>query len=230
MACHRRKGDTPYAEQLCVFLQCFCWRTRAARRRHLHGGELLAHCFELPDLQGHTGKGQARTGRLPGPQGWPIQGPLLVAGESCSSMRGAPLRTARGLAQLCARVAWEKKAEDILVLQIAILDNAPAEYFVLATCQTDTHLRAVAEAIEEATRQRGIPAPRREGWEALQWVLLDYIDVVVHLFRPETRTYYRLERLWGDTPMLRLSEQSRRLYTVSPAASEHPIDAPGRLP
>jgi len=130
---------------------------------------------------------------------------------------------------LCARIAWEKKADDIVVLHIGVIPNAPAEYFVIASCQTDTHLRAVAEAIEEATRQRGIRNPRREGWEAMQWVLLDYIDVVVHLFRPETRAYYRLERLWGDTPLLRLSEQSKRLYTVSASVPEQTSNAAGSL-
>jgi ribosome-associated protein len=145
-------------------------------------------------------------------------------------MKQPSLRTARGVAQLCARIAWEKKAEDILVLRIGVLDNAPAEYFVLATCSTDTHIRAVAEAIEEATSRRGIPTPRREGLEALQWVLLDYIDVVVHLFRPETRAYYRLERLWGDVPQLRLSERTRRLYTVvGPSIPAQP-DASGGIP
>ncbi|MCS7176270.1 MAG: ribosome silencing factor [Candidatus Kapabacteria bacterium] len=130
-------------------------------------------------------------------------------------MKRAPLRTSRGIAQLCARVAWEKKADDILVLRLEVLKNAPADYFVLATCETEPHIQAVAMAIEEAMHTRGIPKPRREGWEALQWVLLDYGSVVVHLFRPQTRAYYRLERLWGDVPQLRFSEQSRRLYTVS---------------
>jgi ribosome-associated protein len=145
-------------------------------------------------------------------------------------MKAPPLRTARGIAQLCARIAWEKKAEDILVLRLGVLENAPAEYFVIATCTSETHIRAVAESIEEATRQRGIGSPRREGWEALQWVLLDYIDVVVHLFRPETRAYYRLERLWGDVPHLRFSERTRRLYTVSTPVVTQPDDAPGTLP
>lgn len=152
------------------------------------------------------------------------------AGRPPKRMRKTPLRTARGVAQLCARIAWEKKADDILVLHLGVLENVPAEYFVLATCSTETHLRAVAEAIEEATRQRGIAAPRREGWEALQWVLLDYIDVVVHLFRPETRAYYRLERLWGDVPQLRLSERTHRLYTVSLPVPQASDDAPGTLP
>ncbi len=145
-------------------------------------------------------------------------------------MKPKPLRTSRGLAQLCARVAWEKKAEDILVLQLGALENAPADYFVLCTCGSEAQLRAVAEAIELTTRQRGLPAPRVEGWEAMQWLLMDYLDVVVHLFRPEARAYYRLERLWGDVPQLRLSEQTLRLCTVTVGVPEEPSDAAGKLP
>ncbi len=116
------------------------------------------------------------------------------------------------------------------MLRLGVLQNAPADYFVLATCSTETHLRAVAEAIEQATSQRGVAAPRREGWEAMQWVLLDYLEVVVHLFRPETRAYYRLERLWGDVPQLRLSERTLRLHTVGLSVPESPTDASGELP
>jgi len=57
-------------------------------------------------------------------------------------MKPKPLRTSRGLAQLCARVAWEKKAEDILVLHLGALENAPADYFVLCTCSSEAQLRS----------------------------------------------------------------------------------------
>ncbi|MCS6966251.1 MAG: ribosome silencing factor, partial [Candidatus Kapabacteria bacterium] len=85
---------------------------------------------------------------------------------------------------------------------------------------TDAHMRAVAESIEEATRRRGIAPPRREGWDASQWILLDYFGVVVHLFQPNARAYYRLERLWGDVPWLRLSERTRRLYSMKTSVAE----------
>jgi hypothetical protein len=63
----------------------------------------------------------------------------------------------------------------------------------------------------------------------MQWLLMDYLDVVVHLFRPEARAYYRLERLWGDVPQLRLSEQTLRLCTVTVGVPEEPSDAAGKL-
>lgn len=79
--------------------------------------------------------------------------------------------------------------------QIAITD-----YFVIASGRTDRQVRAIAEAIEEALRIADRKPVRREGERDLRWVLLDYVDVVVHIFTEEDRAYYELERLWRDAP------------------------------
>lgn len=119
------------------------------------------------------------------------------------------LRYSRDLARLCARSAEEKKCTDIIAIDISAIDGAPADWFVLATCASEQQIRAVAEYIEQQTASASVPAPRTEGWEALQWVILDYFDVVVHLMRVEARSFYKLESLWGDGLFFVLSADGR---------------------
>lgn len=124
-------------------------------------------------------------------------------------VRSVHIRSARDLARLCARSAEDKKCTDILVLDISNIDGAPADWFVIATCTSEQHIRAVAEYLVQQTMAAGVHAPRTEGWEALQWVLLDYFDVVVHLMRREARAFYKLETLWGDGVFFTLSADGR---------------------
>lgn len=119
------------------------------------------------------------------------------------------IKTSRDLARLCARCADEKKGADILAIDISSVDGSPADWFVIVTGSSDQHIRAMAEHIERQTTHAGVRAPRSEGWAALQWVLLDYFDVVVHLMRPEARQFYKLENLWGDGLLYRLSADGR---------------------
>lgn len=103
-------------------------------------------------------------------------------------------------ALLAAEVAEAKRAEDVLILDLRE-QTLVTDYFVLCTATSRVQIRAVADAIAEALKDnqaRGV----REGAEAGQWVLLDYGDVVVHVFGPETRAFYRLERLWADAPVV----------------------------
>ncbi len=105
------------------------------------------------------------------------------------------------LARGIADAALGKKAEDLLLLDLHGLTPV-TDYFVIGTVSTDVHSRAVEEAIREGVRERfGVKPWHVEGGDAARtWVLIDYVDVVVHLFQPETRVYYDLERLWGDAP------------------------------
>lgn len=119
------------------------------------------------------------------------------------------VRTARDLARLCARSAEEKKCTDIVAIDISAIDGAPADWFVIATCTSEQQIRAAAEYIEQQTTIASVPVPRTEGWEARQWVILDYFDVVVHLMQVEARSYYKLESLWGDGIFFTLSVDQR---------------------
>jgi ribosome-associated protein len=97
-----------------------------------------------------------------------------------------------------AETAEARRAEDVVVLDLRD-QTLVTDYFVIATGTSRVQIRAVIDAIAEGLddeRPRGV----REGDEAAGWVLLDYGDVVVHVFAPEARAFYRLERLWADAP------------------------------
>ncbi len=115
-------------------------------------------------------------------------------------------RTVKGRAVLCARLAQEKLAHDILVLDLGDIEAAPAEYFVIASVDSDAQLRAAADSIEDAMRSLGLGSPRSEGRGTSTWVILDYFDIVVHLMLTTTREFYKLERLWGDAKAYTLTE------------------------
>ncbi|MDR7556574.1 MAG: ribosome silencing factor [Armatimonadota bacterium] len=100
-------------------------------------------------------------------------------------------------ARRAAAAADAKRAEDIVILDLRG-QTLVTDYFVICTGTSRVQLRAIVDAIVEALDVPGLPM--REGDEESQWVLLDYGDVVVHVFGPETRAFYRLERLWGDAP------------------------------
>jgi ribosome-associated protein len=94
------------------------------------------------------------------------------------------------------------KGRDILVLDLRGLCDA-TDYFVIASGTSDTHLRGIADSVLEKLHRRGMRAHHVEGLPSGRWVLLDYVDFVVHLFHPESRGFYQLERLWSDAPVVR---------------------------
>jgi ribosome-associated protein len=119
------------------------------------------------------------------------------------------------LALLAAEAAGDKKASDIVALDVSQL-LVITEYFVIATGRTNIQVRAIADEVEEQLRLKaGVKPLGREGAGEDKWVLLDYGDMVVHVFQPEERDFYRLERLWGDAPRLDLPS----------AVSASPIDS-----
>lgn len=103
----------------------------------------------------------------------------------------------RKLLQLAAEAALSKKAEDIVALDLRALDGV-ADYFLICSAQSDLQVKAIAEAVEEKLSERGAEPWHVEGMEGRRWVLLDYVEMVVHVFHHRTREYYLLERLWGD--------------------------------
>ncbi|GAA4367024.1 ribosome silencing factor [Hymenobacter saemangeumensis] len=93
----------------------------------------------------------------------------------------------------------DKKASDIVVLNLKELKNAVADYFVICSANSDTQLDAVARSVEEEVEKLTGESPwQTEGRTNREWVLLDYVDVVVHVFLRDRRQFYALEELWGD--------------------------------
>jgi ribosome-associated protein len=105
----------------------------------------------------------------------------------------------REAAVAAARAAADKQAEDIAILDVHDL-IVITDFFVICSGSSDRQVKSVVEEVEEALRALGLRPVRREGEQESRWVLLDYVDVVVHVFADEERAYYDLERLWADAP------------------------------
>lgn len=109
--------------------------------------------------------------------------------------------SAAGKAQRGARAALDKKAQALQVLDLQALSGI-ADYFLICTGTSTTHVETIAAGIEATLKAEGPRVLHRDGLPESGWILLDYGDVVVHVFLPETRAFYALDRLWGDAPEL----------------------------
>ncbi len=106
-----------------------------------------------------------------------------------------------------AHYALEKKATDIHVLDLTSITSM-TDYFVVTTGSSDRQVKAIAEAVISEMRDReGVRAWHSEGWDGLQWVIIDFVDFVVHVFQTEARHYYNIERLWADAPMVDVKDE-----------------------
>ena len=116
--------------------------------------------------------------------------------------------TPRDYAIIAARAADDKKATDIVVQNVGEVISV-TEYFVIVTAANNRQVNAIVDAIEDAEREEaGIKPLHREETRDGSWELLDYGSVVVHVFQPETREYYRLEALWNDAPVMDLAAEA----------------------
>ncbi len=111
--------------------------------------------------------------------------------------------TSYKLACVIARVLDEKLGKDITILNISNVSSF-ADYFVICSAPTATQVRAIADNIEEELEeQENIKFGHKEGYHEGEWILLDYGDVVAHIFKTENREYYALEKLWGDAEIVK---------------------------
>ena len=111
------------------------------------------------------------------------------------------MKTPKELALLAARALSDKKGAQIQVLEIGDLTTL-ADYFVICTAGSSTHVKTLTDAVEAAADDVGEPVLRREGHRSGSWVLLDYGCVIVHVFQDEARKFYDLERLWSDAEVI----------------------------
>ncbi len=102
-------------------------------------------------------------------------------------------------AKQIAALIDNKKGEEVRVLQIGTLTTI-GDYFVVATGNSTTQVKALADEVEEKLSAEGLEPKRIEGYQSASWILLDYYDVIVHIFLKEAREFYALERLWSDAP------------------------------
>ncbi|OON66199.1 ribosome silencing factor [Hymenobacter sp. CRA2] len=125
-------------------------------------------------------------------------------------MKITPVRQdSDNLAELVVRGMQDKKASDIVVLNLKHLKNAVADYFVICSASSDTQLDAIARSVEEEVEKTTGQNPwQSEGRQNREWVLLDYVDVVVHVFLRDRRSFYALEELWGDAEISYIEEET----------------------
>ncbi|HYZ81614.1 MAG TPA: ribosome silencing factor [Solirubrobacteraceae bacterium] len=114
-----------------------------------------------------------------------------------------PEETAAAVTDLAA----DRKALGIVQLDLRGMIGY-ADYFVICSGRTDRQTRAIHDAIHEGMKARGVLPGRVEGLSEAKWILMDYLDVVVHVFTPDTREYYRLEQLWGEAPSLSVEAEA----------------------
>ncbi|MBI4654828.1 MAG: ribosome silencing factor [Nitrospirae bacterium] len=119
--------------------------------------------------------------------------------------RGSPLKDSREKAIKAAKIASSKKARDIIILDLSGITPI-ADYFVICSGENPTHIKALADAIEENFSKKKITPLGVEGFSLARWVLMDYDDVVIHIFDEETRNYYEVEKLWLDASRITMDE------------------------
>jgi ribosome-associated protein len=110
------------------------------------------------------------------------------------------------LAQRAAALCSEFKALDVVVLDLSGVSDV-TDCFVIATGTSDTHVRSIGERLMEELKKEGVPTHHVEGLQKGRWVLLDFVDIVVHVFHPTLREFYQLERLWSDATVVAVDHQ-----------------------
>ena len=126
------------------------------------------------------------------------------------SVSSLPVRTIAPtpatVAQLIASLCVANKANDVVLLDLAGVTDM-TDFFVIASGTSDTHVRSTAEHVIETMRHAGHRVAHVEGLQQGRWVLLDFVDVVVHVFHPALRSFYQLERLWSDATAIAVEPQ-----------------------
>lgn len=111
------------------------------------------------------------------------------------------------LSDLVVQGMSEKKGLDIVVLNLRNVKNAVADYFVICSGNSDTQIDALSDSVEEYVYKAVRQSPwKKEGKQNKEWILLDYIDVVAHIFKKDKREFYSLEELWGDAEITHVTE------------------------
>ena len=116
--------------------------------------------------------------------------------------------SAENLSKYIVKGIQEKKGADIVILNLKGIGNAIADYFIICTGASDTQLDAISDSVEKEVLETAEERPwHREGIQNKEWILLDYSNVVVHIFKNNVRSFYGLEELWGDAVITRVEDQ-----------------------
>ena len=126
----------------------------------------------------------------------------IIAGWKYLSEEREPtlLDTTENVRSACIEHLLSRKAEDIIAVDLRQTADF-ADYFIICTGTSDVHVRALADAVIEGLKAEGQPPYQVEGYDVRKWVLIDFFDIVVHIFQQDSRQFYGLERLWRDAPI-----------------------------
>ena len=112
------------------------------------------------------------------------------------------------LTEIIIKGIQEKKGKDIVSLDLKSMQHAVTDYFIVCHGTSDTHVQAIADSVEQEVREAiGLKAWHREGVQNAEWILLDYIDVVVHIFQENIRNFYQIEKLWADAGIKKVEQE-----------------------
>ncbi len=124
--------------------------------------------------------------------------PLSVLAERPKSKVGKLTKNSK-LFKAVINGIREKKGENIVSLDMRKIPEAVSDFFVICEATSNIQIRAIADSVENVVKENCGEAPyKHEGYQALQWVLIDYVNIVVHIMQPETRKFYKLEEMWSD--------------------------------
>ncbi len=120
-------------------------------------------------------------------------------------------RSSRSLAITIAKIAQSKLATDILIMDLRKIESAPADFFVICSTNNPSQSKAVFDEIYYSTKKVQTTIPRYEGLDTMDWIVIDFFDVVVNIMSENARNYYRLEKLWSDAKFLTLNEEAKAI-------------------
>ncbi len=126
-------------------------------------------------------------------------------------------------AKRIAEFSLTKKASDVIIMDVRGVTDV-ADYFVVCSADSDTQVKAIADAIVDGTESLGEPPWHSEGIGHKQWIVLDYVDVVVHVFLDEVRKFYALEKLWGDAVVETIVDKPKRKRVTKKKKKEEVIE------
>jgi len=131
-----------------------------------------------------------------------FRSPCAPSSPPITSTRTHPIES-ESLARRCAQLAAEKKAEDIVAIDLRGISSF-TDFFLICSGTSEPHLKAIAGEIQDQLKKEGVKPTAVDGYPLSQWIVADYSDVVVHIFHQEKRAFYSLDELWGDAPRLKL--------------------------
>ena len=118
-------------------------------------------------------------------------------------------------AKKIADLIFNKKGYDVRILDLRKVATF-SDFFVICSADSDTQVKAISDEIDNNLRDQGIKCWHKEGLTALSWVLMDYVDVVVHVFKKDVREFYNIEKLWGDAPAIEVEDPALKKRVAKP--------------